>query len=75
MYRIAAEPGPGRLSDPHLPGVMEHVVLGTGRALVGLPESPVTLEPGDYVCYPADVPHLFQALLPGTSAVLVNEYR
>jgi len=75
MYRIAAEPGPGRLSDPHLPGVLEHVVLSTGRALVGLAESPVRLEPGDYVCYTADVPHLFQALEPGTSAVLVNEYR
>lgn len=74
VYRITAEPGPGRLSNPHLPGVMEHVVLSSGRALVGLPDSPVTLEPGDYAGYPADVPHLFQALRPGTCAVLVSEY-
>lgn len=74
VYRITAEPGPGRLSEPHLPGVMEHVVLSTGQALVGDPDSPVTLEPGDYMGYPADVTHLFQALRPGTSAVLVNEY-
>jgi transcriptional regulator with XRE-family HTH domain len=73
VYRITAEPGPGRLSDPHMPGVVEHAVLSAGRALVGLADSPVELAPGDYVCYPADVPHVFQALEPGTSAVLINE--
>jgi transcriptional regulator with XRE-family HTH domain len=74
VFRIVAEPGPGRLSDPHMPGVVEHVVLSAGRALVGIAGEPVELAPGDYTCYPADVPHIFQALASETHAVLINEY-
>ncbi|MER5727682.1 XRE family transcriptional regulator [Streptomyces sp. NPDC002138] len=74
IYSIAAEPGPQRSSAPHLPGVVEHVVIGTGRALVGTAEEPVELFPGDYISYPADVPHVFQALESGTTAVLVSEH-
>ena len=52
----------------------QHVVLSTGRALVGVAEDPVELHPGDYVCYPGDVAHVFRALEPGTLAVLVQEH-
>jgi quercetin dioxygenase-like cupin family protein len=34
----------------------------------------VELGPGDYICYPADVSHIFQALTPGTQAVELHEY-
>ncbi|GAA4988975.1 XRE family transcriptional regulator [Yinghuangia aomiensis] len=74
VYNIAAEPGPGRSSDPHMPGVLEHVVIGAGRALVGTAEEPVELGPGDYIAYPGDVPHVFRALEAGTRAVLVLEH-
>jgi transcriptional regulator with XRE-family HTH domain len=74
IYRIAAEPGPGRESDPHMPGVVEHVVLSAGRALVGPTAEPVELAPGDYIAYPGDAPHIFQALEPGTRCVLVSEH-
>ena len=74
VYRIAAEPGHPRSSDPHMPGVIEHVVLGSGRALVGVAGQPAELGPGDYICYPADLPHVFEALSPGTFAVLVSEH-
>ena len=57
-----------------MPGVIEHVVLGAGRALVGVAGEPVELGPGDYICYPADLPHVFEALSPGTFAVLVSEH-
>jgi transcriptional regulator with XRE-family HTH domain len=60
VYRIAAEPG--------------HVVLSAGRALVGVAGEPVQLGPGDYICYPGDIPHVFEALEPGTLAVLVSEH-
>ena len=73
IYFIAAEPGRQRTSEPHQPGVVEHVVLSTGRALVGLADEPFELGPGDYTAYPADVPHLFRALEPGTTAVLISE--
>ena len=74
VYRIAAEPGQVRASDPHMPGVVEHVVLSAGRALIGVAGEPVELGPGDYICYPGDVPHVFEALEPGTLAVLVSEH-
>src|SRR3984885_10699953 len=74
VYRISAEPGYARESQPHMPGVVEHVVLSAGRALVGVAGEPVELGPGDYVCYPADLPHVFEALEPGTCAVVVSEH-
>lgn len=74
IYRIAAEPGTGRESPPHMSGVTEHVVLSTGRARVGTAEEPVQLNPGDYIAYPGDVAHVFQALEPKTTAVLVSEH-
>lgn len=75
LYLISAEPGEPRASQPHMPGVVEHVVLSRGRALVGLTLEPVELGPGDYMAYPGDVEHVFQALEPGTSAVLISEHR
>lgn len=74
IYRIAAEPGPRRASQPHLPGTVEHVLLGAGRALVGTAGELVELTPGDYIAYPADVPHVFEALAPATVATLISEY-
>lgn len=75
VYLIRADPGQARRSDPHMAGVSEHVVLSAGRALVGPATDPVELAPGDYVSYPGDVPHVFEALEAATSAVLVQEYR
>ncbi|MBO2455417.1 helix-turn-helix transcriptional regulator [Actinomadura barringtoniae] len=74
VYRIEAEPGTSRKSEPHMPGVMEYVLLATGRAHVGTADDPVELAPGDYVAYPGDLPHVFEALEPGTRAVLVSEH-
>jgi len=54
--------------------VVEHVVLSTGRALVGVTGEPVELAPGDYIRYPGDVAHVFEALEPGTLAVLLSEH-
>ncbi len=74
VYAITAEPGSVRESDPHMPGVIEHVVLTAGHARVGVAAEPVELHPGDYVAYPGDAAHVFEALMPGTSAVLVSEH-
>lgn len=73
IYRLTVDPGPGRESQPHMPGTVEHVVLSTGRALIGLIDEPVELGPGDYITYPGDLPHLFKALEPGTTAVLISQ--
>ncbi|GAA1999371.1 helix-turn-helix transcriptional regulator [Nakamurella flavida] len=74
LYLITAEPDRTHRSAPHAAGVVEHLVLGTGRALVGPAEDPVELGPGDYLGYPGDIPHLFRALAPGTTAVIVSEH-
>jgi transcriptional regulator with XRE-family HTH domain len=74
IYRIVVEPGEPRLSEPHNPGATEHVVLSTGRALVGPAGEPAELGPGDYVVYPGDAPHIFKALEPDTTAVMIMEH-
>lgn len=74
IYRIEAQPGETRASDPHMPGTVEHVLVGSGRALAGPAEAPVELGPGDYVSYPGDAPHVFRALAPDTLAVIVMEH-
>lgn len=73
IYLVRAEPDSPRRSDPHMPGIVEHVVIVQGRARVGLADEPIELGPGDYVAYPGDLPHVFEALEPDTTAVLVSE--
>ena len=74
IYLISAEPGPGRESKPHSAGVVEHVIIGRGRALVGPLDELTEIGPGDYLAYPGDATHLFRALEDGTVAVLVSEH-
>ena len=74
IYRVEVGPGEPRISQPHMPGTMEHVVISTGRALVGPADDPADLGPGDYVTYPGDAPHIFSALEPGTTAVMIMEH-
>lgn len=74
IYLIEVQPGTPRESQPHMPGVVEHVVLAAGRARIGLTEEPVEVTPGDYVAYPGDLPHIFEALEPDTVAVMVSEH-
>ncbi|GAB2694394.1 helix-turn-helix domain-containing protein [Nocardia thraciensis] len=74
IYRISAEPGQPRRSEPHSRGEVEHLILAAGRALVGPAADPVELGPGDYICYPGDRPHIFEALEPGTWAIQASEH-
>lgn len=73
LYVIRAEPGSVRESAAHTRGIVEHVVISSGRALIGPVGSVVELGPGDYASYPGDVDHVFEALEPGTVAVMLNE--
>jgi transcriptional regulator with XRE-family HTH domain len=74
IYLLSVEPGPARESDPHSPGTMEHAVVGSGRALIGPTGEPVELGPGDYIAYPGDVPHICDALEPGTTVIMALEH-
>jgi transcriptional regulator with XRE-family HTH domain len=75
LYLLRAEPGQPRRSLPHSAGTTEHIVLVSGRALVGPSDDPFELWPGDYLRYRGDAPHVFEALEQGTVAVLVSEVR
>jgi transcriptional regulator with XRE-family HTH domain len=74
IYHLTVQPGTPRESEPHMPGVIEHIVLSSGRARVGITDNPVELAPGDYIAYPGDQPHVFEALEPDTTAVIVSEH-
>lgn len=75
LYLLRAEPGEPRRSLPHPAGTTEHLVLVSGHARVGPTDAPYDLRPGDYLRYAGDEPHVFEALEPGTAAVLVSEVR
>ncbi|PRY67885.1 transcriptional regulator with XRE-family HTH domain [Glaciihabitans tibetensis] len=75
IYLVHVEPGSPKSSLPHTRGTVEHVILMTGTALVGPAASPLAMSPGDYLCYPGDAPHIFDAQDEGTTAVLISEIR
>ena len=74
IYRVGAAPGLGHLARPHTPGTVEHLILATGRVLAGPEGEAVELGSGDYLRYPGDVPHLFNALEPDTLGVIIMEH-
>lgn len=74
IYLIRAEPGSVRRSDAHRAGIIEHVVVCHGRALVGMADEPIEVGPGDYVAYPGDEAHVFEALDPDTTVVMLSEH-
>ena len=73
LYDFALRAGRRQRSDPHPPGVVEHLLVHEGRMRVGPAHGPVELGPGDYARYAAHVPHLYEALEAGTTATLVIE--
>ena len=75
IYVITIEPGADRQAQPHIPGTVEHLIVSAGRIRTGPAEQPIDLGPGDYAAFAGDAPHMYQALEPGTWAVLVMEHR
>jgi transcriptional regulator with XRE-family HTH domain len=73
VYDFSLRAGRRQRSDPHPPGVVEHMLVHTGRARVGPESAPVELGPGDYARYAANVAHVYEALEPGTTATLVMQ--
>ncbi|QSB04499.1 helix-turn-helix domain-containing protein [Natronoglycomyces albus] len=73
IFLITAQPGDARRSASHTLGIVEHVIISHGRAKVGPADSPMVLNPGDYMTYPGDEPHYFEALEPNTRAILISE--
>jgi transcriptional regulator with XRE-family HTH domain len=74
VYAVSLEPGPARDAEPHTAGITEHVLVIRGRVRVGPVDTLVELGPGDLASFPGDVAHRYQALEPGSEAVLMIEY-
>jgi len=75
VYRIEQEPGTVRNAEAHVPGSVEHVVVGAGRLRCGPVGASIDLNPGDYAAFRGDESHTYEALDPGTWAILVMEHR
>lgn len=73
IYRVRGQPDAPYMARPHVPGTMEHLIVCTGRVLAGPDGETMDLGPGDYLLYPGDVPHVFDAQEPDTTAVIVME--
>ncbi len=74
LYVIDQQPGPARHAQAHNPGSVEHLIVACGRMVAGPAEAPIELGPGDYASFRGDIPHSYEALEPGTWAVLVMEH-
>ena len=75
VYEATLEPGEEYDAEPHLQGVVESVYVTHGRVRVGPRGAAIVLGPGDRATFPADQPHVYEALEPGSRAVLVLAYR
>lgn len=76
VYEMTLEPGCIESADPHARGTVEHITVIRGSLLVRQGASEARLEPGDSVCFRADVPHGYAN--PGADdavALLVMHYR
>jgi transcriptional regulator with XRE-family HTH domain len=74
VYLIEMEPGSPRKAEAHIPGSVEHLVIAAGRLLAGPEGAAIELGPGDYATFPGDVDHVYEALEPGTWAVMIMEH-
>jgi transcriptional regulator with XRE-family HTH domain len=71
MYDMRVVPGEVRHADAHQPGVVEQLLVHSGRLRVGPEAGPVELGPGDFAVFEAAVPHLYEALDGPVAATLV----
>lgn len=75
VYLFHVEPGAPRVAEAHIPGSVEHLIVGGGRLRTGPADNLVELSAGDYISFPGDIPHLYEGLVAGTWAVLIMEHR
>jgi transcriptional regulator with XRE-family HTH domain len=72
LYDQRVRPGERQHSDGHLG--LEHVVVTSGQLRVGPPEQPYVLGPGDYLCFPASSPHIYETVDGPVVSVLLLQY-
>ena len=73
VYDFSLRAGRRQRSEPHPPGVVEHLLVHAGRVRVGPESAPVELGPGDYARYAGNVAHVYEGLEPGFAGTLLME--
>jgi transcriptional regulator with XRE-family HTH domain len=73
VYELAID-GERQVSNPHLPGVEECLIVTRGGVRAGPQSHPVDLAVGDAIHHDAAQPHVYQALEPESRALLLMLY-
>ncbi|WP_026221357.1 helix-turn-helix domain-containing protein [Ancylobacter sp. FA202] len=73
IYRAVFQPGKLKISEAHSRGIIEHVIVVSGSARIGPLEKVETLGPGDYFSYSGNQAHVYEALEPYTTAIIIME--
>jgi transcriptional regulator with XRE-family HTH domain len=74
MYEATFAAGVRRESEGHAPGVLEHLLVTSGRLLVGPVGETTDLDAGDRITFAGDGPHVYEALGDDAQAVLLISY-
>ncbi len=74
MYEAAFAAGVRRESEGHAPGVLEHLLVTSGRLLVGPAGYVAELDAGDRITFAGDAPHVYEAVGGDARAVLLISY-
>lgn len=74
LYDLKVPAGARTEAHEHPSGVFEHVLVASGILLTGAQQCPALLNPGDYICFRADLPHVYQAERADVTATLIMEY-
>ena len=74
LYAVESQPGLAREADPHIAGVVEHLLVVQGAMRAGPCDAPVDLGPGDLASFDGDVPHRYETTARDTRALLWMDY-
>ena len=74
IYRVRIRAGTVQQSTGHTSGATEHIIILSGSARVGDVAAPVLVGPGEHGGWPADLPHLYEALHGDVEALLTVRY-
>ena len=74
VYRLRLEPGTVHRSVAHGPGVVEHLLVTSGRARAGRVGEEIEIGPGGAACWVSDVEHTYAALgaAPAESVLVIR---
>ena len=74
LFRGTLTPGTVQESPAHQPGVVEHIIVHTGRMRVGPRGKEVELGPGDYMRMEGQQPHSYEALTDNLLVTMAMQY-